>query len=199
MKGTSLIVSIVLFIAVAILYVLHFSGGGKSENDVESGGKAVINRGGLKIAYVKADSVIVNYSLAEDLRDDFTKKQEAFTAEYGTKRQTFERDAAAFQEKIQRGGFLSEQSAVKERDRLVGIEQEVLKMDQELSTKLGELQAANNKQILDSLMSCLNDYNTGDKYDYIFNASNILIGDEGDNITTEILKAINEKYTGKIE
>ena len=138
MKGTSLIVSIVLFIAVAILYVLHFSGGGKSENDVESGGKAVINRGGLKIAYVKADSVIVNYSLAEDLHDDFTKKQEAFTTEYGTKRQTFERDAAAFQEKLQRGGFLSEQSAVKERDRLVGIEQEVLKMDQELSTKLGE-------------------------------------------------------------
>ena len=199
MKGTSLIVSIVLFIAVAILYVLHFSGGGKSENDVESGGKAVINRGGLKIAYVKADSVIVNYSLAEDLHDDFTKKQEAFTTEYGTKRQTFERDAAAFQEKLQRGGFLSEQSAVKERDRLVGIEQEVLKMDQELSTKLGELQAANNKQILDSLMSCLNDYNTGDKYDYIFNASNILIGDEGDNITTEILKTMNEKYSGKFE
>ena len=48
-------------------------------------------------------------------------------------------------------------------------------------------------------MSCLNDYNTGDKYDYIFNASNILIGDEGDNITTEILKTMNEKYSGKFE
>lgn len=197
MKGTSLIVSIVLFVAVAVLYVLQFTGEGKEEHGGEA--KAVINRGGLKIAYVKADSVILNYVLAEDLHDEFTKKQEAYTTEYGTKRQTFERDAAAFQEKLQRGGFLSEQRAIQERDRLLGIEQEVTKMDQELSGKLAEMQAANNKQILDSLMSCLNNYNTGNKYDYIFNASNILIGDEGDNITADVLKIMNEKYSGKTE
>jgi outer membrane protein len=196
MKGTSLVVSIVLFLAVAVLYVLHFTGGSKNSTDSDNGDKSVINHGGLKIAYVKADSVILNYALAEDLHDDFTKNQEAYTTEYGTKRQSFERDAAAFQEKLQRGGFLSEQRAVQERDRLLGIEQEIQKMDQELSNKLGEMQAANNKQILDSLMSCLNNFNKGKNYDYIFNAANILIGDEGDNITTEILKLMNEKYTG---
>lgn len=196
MKGTSLVVSIVLFLAVAVLYVLHFTGGSKNSSDSDAGDKSVINHGGLKIAYVKADSVILNYALAEDLHDDFTKNQEAYTTEYGTKRQSFERDAAAFQEKLQRGGFLSEQRAVQERDRLLGIEQEIQKMDQELSNKLGEMQSANNKQILDSLMSCLNNFNEGKKYDYIFNAANILIGDEGDNITAEILKRMNEKYTG---
>lgn len=194
MKGTSLVVSIALFVAVAVLYVLHFTGGSKNSSD--SGDKSVISHGGLKIAYVKADSVILNYALAEDLHDEFTKNQEAYTTEYGTKRQSFERDAAAFQEKLQRGGFLSEQRAVQERDRLLGIEQEIQKMDQELSNKLGEMQASNNKQILDSLMSCLNNFNEGKKYDYIFNAANILIGDEGDNITAEILKRMNEKYTG---
>ena len=55
----------------------------------------------------------MNYALAEILHDDFTKKQEAYTSEYATKRQSFEKDAAAFQEKLQRGGFLSEQSAVR--------------------------------------------------------------------------------------
>jgi outer membrane protein len=70
-------------------------------------------------------------------------------------------------------------------------------MDSELSTKLGELQATNNKQILDSLMNCLNEFNAGKKYDYIFNAANILIGDEGDNITATILKTMNEKYAAK--
>jgi outer membrane protein len=44
-------------------------------------------------------------------------------------------------------------------------------------------------------MSCLNNFNEGKKYDYIFNAANILIGDEGDNITADILKRMNEKYT----
>ncbi len=196
MKGTSLIVSIVLFVAVAILYILHFSGNKPAQN-TSSESKAVVSHGGLKIAYVKADSIILNYVLAEDLHDDFTKKQEAYTSEYGSKRQNFERDAAAFQEKLQRGGFLTEQRAIQERDRLLGIEQEVVKMDQELSGKLAEMQAANNKQILDSLMSCLNNYNADKNYDYVFNAANILIGDEADNITGEILKAMNERYQGK--
>ena len=37
-------------------------------------------------------------------------------------------------------------------------------------------------------------YNATKKYDYIFNATSILIGDEGDNITSEILSIMNEKY-----
>jgi len=195
MKGTSLIVSIVLFVAVAVLYVLHFTGAGKSGQNSGADDRAVISRDGLKIAYVKADSVILNYNLAEFLHDDFTKKQEVYTTEYASKRKSFEKDAAAFQEKLQRGGFLSEQRAVQERDRLVGLEQEIMKMDQELSTKLGEMQNVNGQQVLDSLQSCLKNYNSTKKYDYILNASSILIGDEGDNITADILKMMNEKYS----
>lgn len=196
MKGTSLIVSIILFIAVAVLYVLHFTGTSKNQGVQEITGSAS-NGEGLKVAYVKADSIILNYALAEDLHDEFTKKQEAYTTEYGNKRSAFERDAAAFQEKLQRGGFLTEQRAIQERDRLLGIEQEVVKMDQELSTKLAEMQAANNKQVLDSLLSCLKDYNAKMKYDYIFNAGDILIGREADNLTREILNQMNERYKGK--
>lgn len=194
MKGTSLIVSIVLLAAVIVLYVLHFAGEGNNEHGNVAENNAVNRSGGLRIAYVKADSVLLNYDLAQDLHDEFTKKQEAYTSEYGTKRQSFEKDAAAFQEKLQRGGFLTEQRAVQERDRLVGIEQEIVKMDQELSTKLGELQAENNKQLLDKLMEYLEELNEGKKYDYIFNASNILIGDEADNITKEVLAVLNKRY-----
>lgn len=193
-----MIVSIVLFVAVAVLYVLHFTGGSKNGQGSGTDDKAVISRDGLKIAYVKADSVILNYKLAEFLHDDFTKKQEAYAGEYATKRRTFEKDATAFQEKLQRGGFLSEQSAVRERDRLAGMEQEILKMDQDLSAKLGEMQNTNSKQVLDSLMSTLKQYNSNKNYDYILNGSSILIGDEGDNITAQILKQMNEKYEASI-
>ena len=199
MKGTSLIVSIVLFVAVAVLYVLHFTGGesnggGVSEHRVSNG-----DNSGLRIAYVKADSIILNYNLSQDLHDDFTKKQEAYTTEYGTKRQTFEKEAAAFQEKVQRGGFLTEQRAIQERDRLMGKEQEILQLDQDLSTKLAELQNANNQQILDSLMNYIEELNVDRKYDYIFNASNILIGDEAHNLTSEVLQALNERYSSTKE
>jgi outer membrane protein len=199
MKGTSLIVSIVLFVAVAVLYVLYFTRSGGNSGKAVDSGSGSDQSGSLKIAYVKADSIIVNYNLAQDLHDDFTKKQEAYTTEYGTKRQTFEREAAAFQEKVQRGGFLTEQRAIQERDRLVGREQEILKLDQELSTKLGELQTANNQQILDSLMSYIKVLNKDKKYDYIFNAADILVGDEAHNLTGEVLNALNERYVKKAE
>jgi outer membrane protein len=193
MKGTSLIVSIVLFVAVAVLYVLHFTGGSKKGED--SGfDRAVIERGGLKIAYVKADSVILNYKLAEFLHDEFTKKQQAYAGEYASKRKSFEKDAASFQEKLQRGGFLSEDRAVQERNRLAGIEQEIVKMDQDLSAKLGELQNTNSQQVLDSLLNCLKQLNAYKKYDYILNGTSILIGAEGDNITGDVLRMMNEKY-----
>lgn len=195
MKGSSLVVSVLALIAVAVLYVLYFTQNDKAGETPGEKEVSATESSSLRIAYVKADSVILNYELAQVLHDDFTKKQEAYNSEFGTKRQSFEREAAAFQEKLQRGGFLTEQRAIQERDRLVGKEQEILQLDQELSGKLAELQAANNKQILDSLLNYLQEYNKNERYDYIFNGAEILVGDEAHNITAEVLKALNERYS----
>ncbi|WP_372773529.1 OmpH family outer membrane protein [Mangrovibacterium sp.] len=192
MKNSSLILSLVLLVAVIVLYVLHFSSGKGSSSDsmVENGASQLTD---TKIAYVKVDSLIVNYDLAQQLHDEFTKNQEAYTKEYAKRRSKFEEQAAAFQEKVQRGGFLTEQRAVQERDRLVNEEQEILKLDQELSTKLAEMQNANNQQLVDSLMSYLKSFNADKKYAYIFNSSGILIGDDAHNITKDVLQAMNSR------
>ncbi|MFZ5429589.1 MAG: OmpH family outer membrane protein [Bacteroidota bacterium] len=193
MKGTSLIVSIVLAVAVLVLYILHFTGG-NTILDVSGDSPVSERTDGLKIAYIKSDSLIMNYDYAEVLHDEFMKKQEAFTQEYGSKRQTFEREAAEFQQKLQRGGFLTEQRAIQERDRLVGREQEIVKLDQDLSTRLAEMQAANNQMIIDSLLNYLKIFNAGKNYDFILNAGDVLIGPESDNITSQVLQAMNARY-----
>ena len=193
MKNSSLILNIVLVVAVIVIYVLHFtSGKSAASGDVLVEGPAQLTD--LKIAYVKVDSLIVNYDLAQQLHDDFTKNQDAYTKEYATRRSKFEEQAAAFQEKLQRGGFLTEERAVQERDRLVNEEQEILKLDQELSSKLAEMQNVNNQQLVDSLMAYLKDFNKTRKYAYIFNSSGILIGDDAHNITKEVLEAMNKQY-----
>ena len=195
MKNTSLILNLVLLVAVLVIYVLHFT---SAKNDTSTvAGEPSSQANSLKIAYVKVDSLIVNYDLAQELHDSFTKNQDAYTREYAARRSKFEEQAAAFQEKVQRGGFLTEQRAVQERDRLVGEEQAIMKLDQELSGKLAELQNANNQQLLDSLMSYLKVYNADRKYSYIFNSSGILIGDDAHNITKEVLGALNARYAAK--
>jgi outer membrane protein len=195
MKGTSLIVSIVLFIAVAVLYVLYFTGTRTGYPVVEARSGNV--EGGLRIAYIKADSIFLNYDLSQDLHDDFTKKQEAYINEYSTKRQAFEKEATAFQEKVQRGGFLTEQRAVQERDRLLGKEQEILQLDQDLTNKLAEIQETNNQRLYDSLLNYVEILNAKKQYDYIFNSAEILVGSEAYNLTAEVLAALNARYKAK--
>jgi len=194
MKNTSLVLIVVLFIAVAGIYILHFSG-----NKSHGSGKDGANDGGaaseLKIAYIKVDSLVVNYDFAQEMHEGFTKQQEAFTKEYGEKRSRFESQAASFQEKVQRGGFLTQDRAVQERDRLMGEEQQITKLDQELSAKLAQMQADNNKQLLDSIMNYLKTYNKDKKYNYIFNAAEVLIGDETHNVTKEVLVGLNSRYS----
>jgi len=193
MKNTSLVVSAVLFVAIAVLYVLHFSGnkmnGSGAGSDSENGASSE-----LKFAYIKIDSLVVNYDFAQEMHDGFAKQQESFTKEYGEKRSRFESQAANFQEKVQRGGFLTQERAMQERDRLVVEEQQIAKLDQELSAKLSQMQADNNKQLLDSVMNYLKIYNKDKKYSYILNAAEVLIGDETQNITKEVLTGLNARY-----
>ena len=56
-------------------------------------------------------------------------------------------------------------------------------------------QADNNKQLLDSVMNYLKIFNKDKKYNYIFNAAEVLVGDESHNITKEILVGLNSRYT----
>jgi outer membrane protein len=194
MKNTSLVLNIVLFVGVLGLYILYFSGS-KTKTTSNAGGGTAADPTDFKIAYIKIDSLVVNYGLAQEIHDGFTRQQDAYTKEYGERRSKFESAAQAFQEKVQRGGFLTQERALQERDRLAGEEQQITRLDQELSAKLAQLQSDNNKQLLDSIMNYIKIYNKDKKYNYIFNATDILIGDENHNITKEVLAGLNARYS----
>jgi outer membrane protein len=191
MKNTSGVLFAVLFLAVVVLYIVQFSG----KRSGSAGRSPAEDKSGLKIAYVKVDSLAANYDFAQEMHDNFVKQQDAYTKEYGEKRNRFESQASAFQEKVQRGGFLSQERALQERDRLMSEEQQITKLDQELSTRLAQIQTDNNKQLLDSILNYVKAYNKTKKYNYIFNSAEILVGDDAHNITKEILVGLNARYT----
>jgi outer membrane protein len=194
MKNTSLVLFGILFLAVAGLYILHFSGN-KTNGSGKSDTAKSSSSSELKIAYIKVDSLIVNYEFAQEMQENFVKQQQAYTKEYGDKRNRFESQAAAFQEKVQRGGYLTQESAMQERNRLMGEEQNINKLDQELSTKLSQIQSDNNKQLLDSLTTYLKVFNKDKKYNYILNSAEVLVGDDSHNITKEVLTNMNARFT----
>ena len=103
--------------------------------------------------------------------------------------------AQAFQEKLQRGGFLTEERAVKERDRILAQEQEIQQLNNDLSNKLAQMEQKINIQLVDSIVSYVKIFNKSHNYNYIFsNSGNIIIGDQAHNISKEIVEGLNARY-----
>lgn len=186
------IINIVLGLAVAGLYMIYFTGKSKDTST-----KTEILKGTgsqLSIAYVKMDSMLFTYELAKKLNSKFAEEKESYRKQYSDKRIKFERDAATFQEKVQRGGFLTQERAQQEQERLVGVQQEIQKLDYELTQKLSEMQAQINQQIVDSISSYLKSYNQVKKYDFILNSASMLEGSAQYNITKEVTQGLNDRY-----
>jgi len=188
----STIVNIVLALAVAGLYIIYFTGNNKDKLTQSNLAKGLSKP--LTIAYVKMDSMLFTYELAKKLNAVFSEEKEAYRKQYTDKRIKFDRDAQAFQEKVQKGGFLTEERARQEQERLVGLQQEIQKLDGELSQKLSDMQGQINQQIVDSISSFLKSYNEVKKYDFILNSASMLEGSPQYNITKEVTQGLNERY-----
>jgi len=188
----STIVNIVLALAVAGLYIIYFTGNKKDNSTQANIAKGTDKP--LTIAYVKMDSMLFTYELAKKLNSEFADKREAFKKTYTDKRMKWERDAAAFQEKMQRGGFLTEDRARQEQERLGAVQTELQKMDYDFTQKLTEMQGQVNQQIVDSISSFLKSYNEMKKYDVILNSSSMLEGSPQFNITKEVTQGLNDRY-----
>lgn len=193
MKNNSTFIHVILALAVIGLYVLYFTGNKKGQSN-QTATKAQDENAPVKVAFVKLDSVLANYDLAKELNDDFNSKQDSYTKEYGQKRIDFEKQANAFQEKLKRGGFLTQERAMQERNRLIGMQQEIQKLDNDLSSKLQSMQQKINQQVIDSISNYVKIYNADERYDLIFSNANLLEGSDQHNITREVITALNKRY-----
>src|SRR5690554_2504195 len=102
MKKTSLIITVLLALAVAALYVLHFTGIGTGKP------AAVETEPGLSevptgnIVYIRMDSLLNKYDLFLDLQTDLNAKARIVEDDLTKKGRAFENDVTSFQEKVQK-------------------------------------------------------------------------------------------------
>ncbi|MBN1926588.1 MAG: OmpH family outer membrane protein [Prolixibacteraceae bacterium] len=196
MKKLPLILSIIALVGVVALLVLFLIKPAANQSKGDVAEITATNHSDLKIAYVQTDSVLVNYQMALDLHADFVNRQQQYTSDFAAKQKDFEKQAVAFQEKVQRGGFLTEDRAIRERDRILALEEDMKQLDYELTSKLGEMEASINRQLTDSIVNYVKVYNQKHNYSYIFsNNGNIIIGKQQYNITKDILDGLNARYT----
>lgn len=197
MKKVNLYLNIILGIAIAVLFYLHFSKPATQttvESPKESSFKGVAQD--LSVAYINIDTLLENYDHYFDLRNKLLNKQKESETELNSKAKAFEDKYIDFQNKVQKG--LITRSTAREMEQQLSIEQEnLMKLRNDLTQELAEEEVVMNRKMIYEIMEFLKEYN--EQYNYQFILSNsfggtLLYADKQMNITREVIEGLNARY-----
>jgi len=194
MKKLSVVLYAVLFLAVAGLYFLHFSGNKKTKK-----GETTTNNVGSPaqgIAYINIDSVIFKFDMFLDRRNDLMAKQKSAEAELNSKGAQYQKDVKDYQDKANKG-LITRASAAQVEQSLGQQQQELVTLRDKLQSNLVDEEQVMNRQILEYITKFLEENRADYNYQYILGkslGSVVLYGDNSLDITQKVLDAINKKY-----
>ena len=193
MKKLSIALFAVLFLAIAFLYFLHFTGK-KDNKSVKNNALSEVQSEG--IAFVNIDTVIFNFDMFFDRRAELMEKQKKAEAEFASKENQLKKNAADAQDKVNKGLVTRAQAAEMEQ-ALYQQQQELALLSQNLQNTLLEEEQVMNRQIVDYITTYLEENKSQYKYQFILGksfGSVVLYGDSGLDITHVVLDALNQKY-----
>jgi outer membrane protein len=197
MKNVSIIVNVILGVAVAALYVLHFTSAGVSVGpDAERGGSEPYSPVAQEIVYVNFDTLLNNYDMFFDLQKAFLAKQQEMESDLNSKSRSYERQVVDFQDKVQKGLVTRSQAQQMEME-IMQVQQELMNQRDEFTQELMEEEQVMNRQLQHSIYDFLEEYNKEHNYTYILSHSfggPFLYTDKNFNITRDVIDGLNRNY-----
>ena len=196
MKKLSLWLNVILIVAVAGIYFLHFSGNTSKKSEIVADDAEQLIDRDYEIAYVDIDTLVANYDLFIDKREELEQKKNESEAELQVKSKSFEREVLDFQNKVSKG-LITRTKAQMLQQELAQKEQELYATRDNLAMQLSEEEQVMYRQVLNEVMDYLKEYNAEYNYKYIFSNSFggvLLYTDNTLNITQDVLKGLNESY-----
>lgn len=198
MKKSWLILNIVTLVAVAALYVLFFTGkksvagafGEKPDSGIITGDFT------KAIYYINFDTVLSYYDMHLDLIDQLEKTAKTSEAELSSKGRIFQKEVNDYQTKLQKGLLLRSEAQEIEQ-QLAAVEQQLLRLQENLRQDLTEQQVVANRKVLDSIMKYLAEIQPQYNYMIVLGTSfggGVLYASKDLDITQVVIKGLNEKY-----
>ena len=197
MNKIQISINVILVAAVAALFVIFFCG----KKECSSQAVSVAETGEvLPIAYLNVDSLLANYTFAQDASDKLVSKQEDARLKMNTKVRTFENKVAEFQRKLENNAFISRESAEKQQQKLMKEEQELQELEAKLTQDIMIENQKLNQHLADSLTNFLQIFNADGRYHVILSNTakdNVLMASEAYDITDEVIEGLNARYNKK--
>lgn len=191
MKNLPLILSIVLLVAVGVLYVLHFSGSAGAGNS--STGFSSEATG--KIAFVRTDSLMKNLEFVKVNQKQFQEKGEKLNQEYRNRAVGLQSEIENYQRS--RGNLTISQDRALAED-LTKKQQNLQMYEQTLTQDMMDEESKMTKDIYDQLTQFLKKYSEEKGIDAVIKydpSSDMLYGTPALDITQDVVKGLNAQHT----
>ena len=194
MKNLTNVLLALLFLAVAALFVLHFTGNKNTSKDKNAEGTANTVSGG--IAFVNIDTVVFKFNMYSDRREELLVKQKNAESELNSKGTQYERGLKDYQDKVNKG-LVTRATAAEMEQSLLQQQQELVNLRDQLQNNLLEEDQVMNRQVLEYITTFLQEHKSEYNYQYVLGksfGSPILYGDSAMDITQQVVDGLNAKY-----
>jgi outer membrane protein len=197
MNKTQTIINIVFAVAIVVLCILVFAFRSGKASTSESAAISVAEGTQMPIAYLNVDSLLANYTFAQEAQEKLMSKQEDARLKLNQNARTLQSEMADFQKKYENNAFLSAERAQSEYQRLQKKQQDLEELENKLAQDIMMENQKLNIQLADSLSAFLKDYNADGRYQIIMSNNakdNILMAADIYDITNEIVSGMNARY-----
>ena len=196
-KSTHQILYVILFLLLAVLYLLHFSNSNNAENI-----KAVekqetiqpLNEATLNIAFVNSDTVSKYYEFAKKIQKSLTSKRSEAEGQIKSKYFAYE---SLVQEFEKASPIMGDREKMEKAQKIRLLEQEIMQVEQQLSDQVSRQELELTQSYIEKTNDYMQEIGKTLGYDYVMSyriGGAMLYANERHDITTEIIKLLNERY-----
>jgi len=191
MKNFTPVLNVILVVAVAVLFYLHFS----SNMQVAGSSKAVPS-GNFRIAYFEIDSIQEHFDYYKEIKEQLDSKSQANNKVLGDLKATF---AGKYQEFQKVAPNLSQAEQANKQQELMQMEQAFRGKEKMMSDEMQDEAFKKMQDVKKKIEDYLKDYNKDKGYAFIFSYSPELIylKDSAYDVTSDVVKGLNALYQKK--
>ena len=208
MNNKSNLINIVLIIAVAVLYYLHFSSNSAGSDEVDialidsTSVKVKPNVDGAEIVYVNSDVLNEEYQLVKDIASTTLAEQQRLEMKYQREGQKLQQDYAIYQQQVSQGRLTTTQAMADQED-MKKRKAQLQQMEVRLEKLINEIQKK-SEEVHNTVMNYVKDYNAKSNHSYILTYTErgpgaILLASDSLDITATILEGLNAQYKASKE
>ena len=194
MKNLSIVFNVILTIAVAILFYLHFKGNSAGTPTEGSTAPVALPVTAKGIVYINSDTLLDNIKYYQDMKNDFEAEQNRVKGELKAESDKLQADAATYQKQAI---GMTDMERQQTEGNLGMRQQQLMEKKDNLLSKLDEKQGKASEELYAHISNYLHEFNKGKNYQFVLGyqkGGGILFANDSLDITKQIIEGLNKQY-----